>query len=305
MKVRLTNIGASITDIIVADGKGKFENVVLKHDDLKEYLVNENYLGATIGRFANRIADGCINVADNSYSLSVNEKDANNHLHGGHEGFSRKLWQLKAINSNSITFQYLSPDGEEGYPGNLLTTVEYKLDNNNSLSVYYHAVTDQPTIVNLTNHSYFNLSGGKENILTHTLSINAAEYTPLNQRNLPLGYKEPVKGTISDLQEPTIVSSVADSIINTNYCIDNNKQLAKTAILHDNTSGRKMTVYASMPGLQLYFGNFLSGNHKPYDGLCIEPQYYPNSPNIPTFYYKWLNKDSTYEETIVYHFETV
>jgi aldose 1-epimerase len=189
MKVRLTNIGASITDIIVADKRGNFKNVVLKHEDLKEYLVNKNYLGATIGRFANRIANGSITIVDKSYSLSVNEKDANNHLHGGHEGFGRKLWQLKAMSSNSITFQYLSPDGEEGYPGNLHTTVEYKLHNDNSLFVHYHAVTDQPTIVNLTNHSYFNLSGGKGNILNHTLAIEALEYTPLDQRNLPFGYK--------------------------------------------------------------------------------------------------------------------
>lgn len=305
MKTGFTNIGASITDIIVADRNGRFENVVLKHNDPEDYWVNENYLGATIGRYANRIADGSICNDGRRYSLSLNEKEANNHLHGGYKGFSRKAWAIKSKNNNSITFQYISPDGEECYPGNLIATVAYKLDNNNCLSVEYGAVTDKPTIINLTNHSYFNLSGGTENIFNHTLCIAASEYTPLDERNLPLGYKNSVKDTIYDVQKETKICSIAASIINTNYCIENKKGLTKAAILRHYTSGRRMAVYATMPGLQLYFGNYLSGNQKPYDGICLEPQYYPDAPNIPAFGYAWLQKDKAYKETILYHFDPI
>lgn len=305
MKVGLTSIGAAITHILVPDREHHFENVVLTYRDLQAYTVNKPYLGATIGRFANRIAGGIISRDGIQYSLSVNENDANNHLHGGIEGFSHKIWDVAMQDESAISFTYLSADGEEGYPGNLQVKVAYTLDDMNCLSISYSAVTDKPTIVSLTNHSYFNFSGGSENIFTHTLSVAATEYTPLNERNLPCGYKKPVHNSLYDLQKERVVSEIAQSIVNTNYCIDNSKGLVKAATLTHPDSGRRLTVYATLPALQVYFGNYLSGLHKPFDGLCLEPQHYPDAPNVPAFGYQWLLPEETYHETIVYCFDTV
>lgn len=315
MEVSITNYGGIVTSIKVPDQNGNIENVVLGFDDLEQYKSGHPFFGAIAGRYANRIAKGQFELNGEVYELATNNGE--NHLHGGVEGFDKKLWEAEANeDENSVTLSYLSPDGEEGYPGNLDVDVTYTLTDNNELRIDYHATTDAPTVVNLTNHSYFNLSGDpSQGILDHVLTINADRYTPVDEGLIPTGELRPVEGTPFDFTEPETVGARIDSIppgYDHNYVLNNpDTGLRKIATVEHEESGRIMEVYTDQPGVQLYTGNFLDGSLtdrqgnpiEQYAALCLETQTFPDSPNKPDFPSPVLNPGETYETTTIYQFK--
>lgn len=315
MEVSITNYGGIVTSIKVPGQNGNIENVVLGFDDLEQYKSGHPFFGAIIGRYANRIANGRFELNGETYELATNNGE--NHLHGGVEGFDKKLWDADVNNEeNSVTLSYLSPDGEEGYPGNLDVDVTYTLTDDNELQIDYHATTDKPTIVNLTNHSYFNLSGDpSQGILDHLLTINADRYTPVDEGLIPTGELRPVEGTPFDFTEPETVGARIDSIppgYDHNYVLNNpNSGIRRIATLEHEESGRIMEVYTDQPGVQLYTGNFLDGSLtdrqgnpiEQYAALCLETQTFPDSPNKPDFPSPVLNPGEAYETTTIYQFK--
>lgn len=315
MEVSVTNYGGIVTSIKVPDKNGNIENVVLGFDDLEQYKSGHPFFGAIAGRYANRIAKGRFELNGEVYELATN--DGENHLHGGVEGFDKKRWSAEVNEEeNSVTLSYLSPDGEEGYPGNLDVEVTYTLTDDNELQIDYHATTDQSTVVNLTNHSYFNLSGDpSEGILDHLLTINADRYTPVDEGLIPTGELHPVEGTAFDFTQPETVGARIDSIppgYDHNYVLNNpDSGLRKIATVEHQQSGRIMEVYTDQPGVQLYTGNFLDGSLRDrqgnpieqYAALCLETQTFPDSPNQPDFPSPVLNPGDTYETTTIYQFK--
>lgn len=315
MEVSITNYGGIVTSIKVPDKNGNIENVVLGFDDLEKYKAGHPFFGAIAGRYANRIANGRFELNGEVYELSTN--DGENHLHGGEEGFDKKLWDAEVNeDENSVTLSYLSPDGEEGYPGNLEVYVTYTLTDDNELRIDYHATTDKPTVVNLTNHSYFNLSGDpSRGILDHLLTIQADRYTPVNEGLIPTGELQPVEGTPFDFTEPEYIGARIDSIppgYDHNFVLNNpGSGLRKIATVEHEESGRIMEVYTDQPGVQFYTGNFLDGSLmdrqgqpiEQYAALCLETQTFPDSPNKPDFPSPVLNPDETYETTTIYQFK--
>lgn len=273
------------------------------------------FFGAIAGRYANRIANGQFELNGEVYELARNNGE--NHLHGGNEGFDKKLWNAEVNeDENSVTLSYLSPDGEEGYPGNLDVDVTYTLTEDNELQIDYHATTDKATVVNLTNHSYFNLSGDpSQGILDHLLTIQADRYTPVDEGLIPTGELRPVEGTAFDFTEPETVGARIESIppgYDHNYVLNNpNSGVRKIATVQHDESGRIMEVYTDQPGVQLYTGNFLdgsiTGHHgvpiQQYAALCLETQTFPDSPNKPDFPSPVLNPGETYETTTIYQFK--
>lgn len=315
MEVSITNYGGIVTSVKVPDKNGNIENVVLGFDDLEQYKAGHPFFGAITGRYANRIAKGRFELNGEVYELATN--DGENHLHGGVEGFDKKLWDAEVNDEeNSVTLSYLSPDGEEGYPGNLDVDVTYTLTDDNELRIDYHATTDKPTVVNLTNHSYFNLSGDpSQGILDHVLTINADRYTPVDEGLIPTGELRSVEGTPFDFTEPERVGARIDSIppgYDHNYVLNNpDSGIQKIATVEHEESGRIMEVYTDQPGVQLYTGNFLDGSLtdrqgnpiEQYAALCLETQTFPDSPNKPSFPSPVLNPDETYETTTIYQFK--
>lgn len=315
MEVSITNYGGIVTSIMVPDQDGNIENVVLGFDDLEKYKSGHPFFGAIAGRYANRIANGQFELNGEVYELARNNGE--NHLHGGNEGFDKKLWDAEVNeDENSVTFSYLSPDGEEGYPGNLNVDVTYTLTEDNELQIDYHATTDKATVVNLTNHSYFNLSGDpSQGILDHLLTIQADRYTPVDEGLIPTGELRPVEGTAFDFTEPETVGARIESIppgYDHNYVLNNpNSGVRKIATVQHDESGRIMEVYTDQPGVQLYTGNFLdgsiTGHHRvpiqQYAALCLETQTFPDSPNKPDFPSPVLNPGETYETTTIYQFK--
>ena len=302
MKVKIISYGGRITSIEVPDKEGNFKNVVLGLDSLEEYLEESAFLGALIGRFGNRICKGRFSLDGREYKLATNNGD--NHLHGGDRGFDKVLWEVeKGSASNSLKLTYTSPDMEEGYPGNLLVSVIYSLKDDNTLDVIYKAETDRKTIVNLTQHSYFNLSGDfSQKILDHEVQINADEFIPIDNTSIPTGKINEVAGTPFDFRQPKIlgkeISANNEQIkngIGFDHCWvlndqDNGIRFAASA-LHPE-SGRKLEVFTTEPGMQLYTGNFLDGTlpmqyeegyYERRTGFCFETQHYPDSPNHPEF----------------------
>ncbi len=295
-EIKITNYGGTVTSWLAPDKNGAMANVVLGFDSLGGYLAKPPYFGATIGRYGNRIADARFKLDTATYTLAAN--NGKNHLHGGNKGFDKVVWDAAPATDGtpSLTLSYLSKDGEEGYPGNLKTTVKFTLTEANELQIVYDAETDKATPVNLTNHSYFNLSGDAGNtILNHTLWIDADRYTPVDKTLIPTGQLAPVKGTPFDFTQP---HKIGERIAQVEGGYDHNFVLNKTgtasklvAWLKDSASGRKLEVFTTEPGLQFYSGNFLDGSLINRNGkaipkhgaLCLETQHFPDSPNKPQF----------------------
>lgn len=294
--VSITNYGGIVTAWNTPDSKGNKGNIVVGFDSLSGYLGSHPYFGAIIGRYGNRIGDAKFTLDGKEYQLAAN--NGKNHLHGGNKGYDKVVWDAKpGLDSiATLALSYHSADGEEGYPGNLHVEVVYTFNNDDELVIEYTAQTDKATPVNLTNHAYFNLSGDVNNtILGHELKINADAYTPVDSTLIPTGEISPVKGTAFDF---TTFHKIGERIADVTGGYDHNfvltrkgSDLEMVAVLRDSTSGRKLEVYTTEPGLQFYSGNFLDGTIKANDGkavqkhaaLCLETQHFPDSPNKPNF----------------------
>jgi len=321
MIVKAMTYGGIITELHVPDSKGKFADVVLGCKDLDGYLAGHPYFGAITGRVANRIANARFTLDGKDYQLAVN--NAPNSLHGGLKGFDKVVWKAKEVKGKDgvgVEFTYRSPDGEENFPGNLDVTITYTLTEDNELKIDYKAVTDKATPVNLTNHSYFNLAGhsaGK--ILDHVLKLEADKYTPTNEKLIPTGEIEAVKGTPFDFTKATALGARFKDLkseppgYDLNYVLNSGgKKLALAATVTEPTSGRIMEMYTTEPGVQLYTGNFLDGKTKAkgsatydrHNAFCLEAQHYPDSINQKTFPSVVLKPGDTYTQTTVYKFLT-
>ncbi len=322
ISVKITNYGGIITSLIVPDNSGKKDNIVLGYDNLDDYLKNDFYYGAIIGRFCNRIANGKFSLDNKHYKLVVN--NGINHLHGGTKGFDKVIWNAKPIEGDEfvgVEMSYLSRDREEGYPGNLDIRVSYKLTNNNDLKIEYFATTDKKTIVNLTQHSYFNLSGNlKSEITNHYLKINADRFLPTNENLIPIGSINSVKNTPFDFNEFKKIEThihtdnkqlkFANGYDHTWAVKAYDGKLKKIAEAYEKESGRILEVYTTKPGVQFYSGNFLNANETDVNGnlvykrngFCLETQYFPDSPNQPNFPSTILLPEEQYKETTVFKF---
>ncbi|MBO4757386.1 MAG: galactose mutarotase [Bacteroidales bacterium] len=315
--VELGSIGAAILSIVVPDRDGKMADVVIGYEDPLSYIGDGPCCGKTPGRFANRIAKGRFSLDGKNYSLPVN--NGPNHLHGGPDGFMNKVWDSR-IEGDSVEFMYFSEDGESGYPGNLKSVVRYEWGDDNALKITYTAQTDAPTVVNLTNHAYFNLAG-KGKILDHELLLNASEYLPTDKDLIPLGESEPVAGTPMDFTnaKPLGRDIKADfPALNYGKGYDNcflvdgyePGQLQTAAELYEPESGRVLEVISTQPAVQVYTGNWLDGSPKgkggveyhEYDAVAIECQHLPDSPNQPDYPSTELRPGETYQEAIIYSF---
>jgi aldose 1-epimerase len=309
MVARVMEQGAIITELLALDRQGRATNIVLSAKTLDEYLNGFAGSAAVIGRFANRIADAKFTLDGVGYKLAAN--NGKNHLHGGRNGFASKHWKGKALPSapgeSAVQFTYISKDGEEGYPGTLTAKVTYTLTDKNEFRIDYEATTDKPTIVNLTNHAYFNLAGHGD-ILDHVLQLNASHYTPADDGLIPTGELASVKGTPLDFTKPTRVGERIDQLkpklngYDHNFVIDaggtsSASPMKETARVKDPKSGRVMNLQTDQPGVQLYTGNHL--NHR---GLCLETQHYPDSPNKPKFPSVVLRPGQTFKSSTVHIF---
>jgi len=316
MQVKLTNYGGTITSIHQPNKEGILGEILLGYDDLTPYLTNEFYLGNTIGRCANRIANGQFELDGTTYQLSQNQ--LSNHLHGGTLGFHKQLWNIAALEEHKdcvqVLLQSYSLDGTEGYPGNLLTTVGFKLTNDNELIVTFEATTQKATIVNMTHHCYFNLKdGGQSTIDNHELFINANAYTPFNELGIPTGEILPVIDTPYDFTQIRNICSKGSlkRDFDNNFVLNKNKGDEAAAVLFEESSGRKVSIFASQPGLQFYTGKWITENvegrksgeyFQPFTGLCLEPQFFPNSPNQDDFPSTILRPAEKYQHFIRFQF---
>lgn len=319
-KARITNYGAAIISLYVPDRHGNTADVVLGFSTLYGYTQPGPYFGSVIGRHANRIEDGVFELNGVCYRLKRN--NGRNHLHGGVKGFNHVFWQVLGYTDNKVVFSYLSPDGEEGYPGNLNVSVSYTLTDSNELVIDYDAESDADTVVNLTNHSYFNLAGhGSGSILNHFLKINANRFTVINQDIVPNGQFQDVTDTPMDFREFRAVKHGIESDYEQirlangydhNFVL--NKQgncLEYCAEVYEPISERRMKVYTTKPGLQLYTGNGLDGwligkegvHYRKWSGLCLETQFFPNAMKHRHFPSPILRAGEKYEHTTIYKFE--
>ncbi len=320
LRAKVMTYGAILTEMWVPDRLGQSADVVLGFKDFKSYEKGHPYFGATTGRYANRIAKGQFEIDGKKYQMPVN--NGPNSLHGGIKGFDKVIWKAKEgrnVNGPSVKFEYTSPDGEEGYPGTLTVVVTYTLTNDDELQIDYHAKTDKATVINLTNHSYWNLAGeGSGSILDHGLQILATQFTEVDETSIPTGKLVSVDGTSMDFLSPNIIGKrIADAPNGNGY--DHNFVLRKTdansldsaAILADPKTGRSMMVLTTEPGVQLYTANYLDGtltgkSGKPYvkhGAVCLETQHYPDSPNQPSFPTTVLRPEETYTSTTIYRFK--
>lgn len=316
MTVRLMTYGGIISSIRVPDKTGKIADVVLGFNTLEEYLQKHPHFGVIVGRYANRIAKGQFSLDGKVYSLARN--DGKNHIHGGITGFDRVVWtgsQIQRDGAVGVELTYLSKDGEEGYPGNLHVTVRYLLTRQNELVIEYEAVTDQPTVVNLTNHSYFNLAGeGSGDVLNHEIMIHASQYTEVDDELIPTGELKPVAGSAMDFRTTRPIGSRLNELRNGydhNYILDKaSEELSLAAEVVEPISSRVMEVYTTEPGMQFYTGNFLDGTFRgksgqcygKHGGFCLETQHYPDSPNHPHFPTTRLNPGDKYKSKTIYKF---
>ncbi len=312
-QVKISTYGGIVTSWLTPDKNGAASNIVLGFDSLSGYLAKPPYFGALVGRYGNRIAKGKFTIDGSEYTLATN--NGANHLHGGIKGFDKQVWDAAIDSDTSATLllSYTSKDGEEGYPGNLKVSVRYTLTDDDELKIDYTATTDKATPVNLTNHSYFNLTGNVTNtILDHTLMIAADNYTPVEGGLIPTGEIKPVKGTPFDFTSPKKIGLEIDSVpggYDHNFVLNKkDSSLQLVAAVSDSISGRMLEVYTTEPGIQFYTGNFLDGTIKTSDGksinkhaaLCLETQHFPDSPNQPSFPTTILQPGETYHTTTVY-----
>ncbi len=314
--VKITNYGGIITSISTPDQNGKLADIVLGFNTLDEYLTEHPYFGAIIGRYGNRIAKGRFVLNETEYHLAIN--DGENHLHGGLVGFDKVVWDTEELRDDDavgIGLTYLSKDGEEGYPGNLHTTVTYLLNDQNELAISYEASTDQPTVINLTNHAYFNLAGeGSGDILDHEVIINADRYTAVSDDLIPTGELISVKDSAMDFSGATKIGAGIGKVkggYDHNYVLNKtSNELSTAAKVFEPKSGRILEVFTTEPGVQFYTGNFLNqtltgktgeryGKHA---GFCLEAQHFPDSPNHPEFPSTLLNPGDLYQQVTIYKF---
>lgn len=308
-EVSITNFGGAVVTLKAPDRSGLFADVVLGYETLEEYVQNPRYFGGLIGRHANRIGLGKFSLSESVAQLTQN--NGVNHLHGGAKGFDKRVWKVVAY-TTSLQLEYFSPDGEEGYPGNLTARVTYSLSAENELQIDYEATTDRETIVNLTNHSYFNLAG-RGDILGHELTLHAGAFTPVSQELIPTGEIKSVADTPMDFRrgKPIGTDLEAAGGYDHNFVLNNFAgSLQPAARLYEPGSGRVLEIFTTEPGIQFYSGNFLDGTlsgkggavyHK-YTGLCLEPQHFPDAPNHPNFPSTVLRPGETYRHTSVYRF---
>ncbi len=299
LTVSVINYGAVMVHLLVPDRDGKAADINCGYNDLESYLQRGGFFGAVVGRYANRISNASFAIDGIQYKLAAN--NGKNHIHGGTKGFDKAIWTvLDAAATDAeayVKMNYISPDGEEGYPGNLNVTLTYTLTADNQLKFTYEAVTDKPTVVNLTNHSYYNLAGeGSGDVLTHVLTLNADSYTVVDEGLIPTGEIAPVAGTPLDFTQPHAIGErIADVKIggyDHNFVIrGGGKALTHCATAYDPDSGRVMEVWTTEPGVQLYTANHFNGGTKGRSGgayvkhgaFCLETQHYPDSPNKPDF----------------------
>ncbi len=318
--VKITNYGAIITAVEMPDKNGNIDNVVCGFDNLKNYISDEYiggcpYFGAIIGRFGNRIANGDLEIEGTAYKMAIN--NGPNHLHGGISGFDKKLWDaetFEAAGKVGIKLTYLSADGEENYPGNLKVTCIYTLDEESNFAIEYHAETDKTTVVNLTNHSYFNLTGGKENILEHELELTATKMTEMVDQ-IPTGKIVPVANTVFDFTTSKKINRDIESLptgYDDNYVLDNEAgDLKYIGCLKECNSGRKIEVLTTQPGIQVYSGYWnpefeINGEKKfgSYSGIALETQHYPDSVHHDNFPTTLLKPGEKYNQKTIYKFLT-
>lgn len=320
VSVAILNYGAIISSMKVPDRRGDLADVVLGYDTLNEYIEDDAYIGSLVGRYANRINGGLFHLQQIPYQLSCNRPGL--HLHGGNEGFNKKIWGVEVVREErglGLKLSLLSPDGDEGYPGNLRVGVSYVLTDDNELIIDYEADTDKPTVVNMTQHSYFNLAG-QGDISGHYIELNASEYTPVGPDLIPTGEQAMVEGSPFDFRTKRRIGLAmaegdtqkrAGEGFDHNYVLDTHGDVGKIAAsLYHQESGRTMNVYTTKPGIQFYSGNFLTERLKGRRGvpffkhaaLCLETQYYPDSPNQPMFPSPLLVPVDTYRHTTIYRF---
>jgi aldose 1-epimerase len=320
VRVAITNYGGIVVSLFTPDRNGDLGDIVLGFERLEDYLKGHPYFGAIIGRYGNRIAKGRFTLDGVEYKLAQNNGE--NHLHGGLVGFDKKVWKARDFvdaEGQHLELRYTSPDGEEGYPGNLDVTVTYSLNEQNQLRIDYVATTDKPTVVNLTNHSYFNLAG-EGDILGHLLRLNADYFTPVDAGLIPTGELRPVKGTPFDFTEPTPIGARIeqdDEQLRYGRGYDHNfvlrgggGSLAEAAEVYEPKTGRVLRVLTTEPGVQFYTGNFLDGTlrgkygrvYHRRTGFCLETQHFPDSPNKPHFPSTVLRPGQTYRSTTIYEF---
>ncbi len=318
MAAKITNFGGILTELHVPDPSGKLTNVVLGFDSLAPYFKNDPYLGAPIGRVANRIAKASFSLDGNEYKLAAN--NGGNHLHGGVKGFNKVVWTSRPLpvagDKAALELLYLSKDGEEGYPGNLNVLIRYTLTEANELRLDYEAATDKPTPLNLTNHAYFNLSGSGK-IYDHVVTIASTHYTPTGPDLIPTGQILPVQGTPFDFTKPTPVGARIHQIktdpvgYDLNYVLDNpTGELRFAARVSDPGSGRVMETFTTEPGVQFYTGNFLDGKltgtggvvFEQHSGLCLETQHYADAVHHPHFPSIILRPGHQFRSSTVYKF---
>ncbi len=312
MTMKVMTYGAIVTELHAPDAAGRLADVVLGFDSLDAYLAGHPYFGAAIGRFGNRIANAQFTLDGVTYRLAKNDGD--NHLHGGEEGFDKKVWKAEPVGDAAVRFSRVSPDGEENYPGELTVSMTYALTDDNAFRIDYEATADKATPVNLTNHSYFNLAGqGAGDILDHVLTIEADCYTPVNDALIPTGEIASVEGTPLDFRSPTRIGDRIEQVggYDHNYVLRNQSgELALAARVQDPQTGRVMEVRTTEPGMQLYTGNFLDGSltgkggavYRKHYGFCLETQHYPDSPNQPNFPSCILRPGETYRSATEYRF---
>lgn len=321
MQVAITNFGGIVVRIKVADRHGKSEDVVLGYDSLDGYLSDKAYFGAVVGRYGNRIAQGKFALDGATYTLARNNGE--NSLHGGIKGFNKAVWEARegsAIDGPSVELTYTSKDGEEGYPGNLSVKVVYTLTDRNELKIDYSATTDKKTVLNLTNHSYFNLNPSGSDILQHMLMIQADKFTPVDAGLIPTGELRSIAGTPFDFRKLTTIGARIeqdDEQLKLGKGYDHNFVLNKkgngvelAARVVEPTTGRVLEVFTDQPGVQFYSGNFLDGTARGKSGkvyqrrsaFCLETQHFPDSPNHPKFPTTELKPDEKYHSTTIYKF---
>ena len=323
VSARIMTLGATLQSLIVPDKAGHKDDVVLGYDTAQEYLSHPDYFGASVGRYANRIAKGKFTLDGKSYTLATN--DGPNSLHGGLKGFDKRMWKIDSVTSGpeaKAVFSYVSADGEEGFPGELKVTVTYSLNEQNELKLEYRATTSKPTVLNLTNHSYFNLSGNDaRDVMGNMVTLHAERFTPVDATLIPTGERRGVAGTVLDFRNS---HQVGDRIRDAreqqlrygrgydhNFIVDGAAgTLRPAAVVSEPVSGRTLELSTTAPGVQFYTGNFLDGTffgkgqraYRQGDAICLEPGVFPDSPNHPDFPTSRLNPGQNYVNTIVYRF---
>ncbi len=327
VSARIIAYGATLQSLTAPDRDGKSADILLGYDDLDSYVNKPNYFAVTVGRYANRIAGGRFDLDGKTYQLALNDRP--NALHGGTRGFDKQVWQITDVSQGpvaSVTLALTSPDGDQGYPGTLKATVTYSLDQKNQLTIDFDATTDKPTIVNLTNHGIFNLAGegAATGILDHKLTIPASAFTPVDETLIPTGELQPVEGTVFDFRKGRIIGEgirdgtdpqiVVGRGYDHNFALDAGltAEPKLAARLEDSKSGRVLEVLSTEPGVQIYTGNFLDGTligkhghlYRQGDGIAMEPQKFPDSPNQPNFVSARVDPGKPYHHRMIFRLST-